>query len=98
MHHKTKFNERFKKRLPLRIHMTLILMTTGLSGLLTTRCLAAGVESIVVRYPLAVLFSYLIFSCLIKLRLKYPAVTHTQQVREKDLRSPYLVAKVRGLV
>ncbi len=64
--------------------MTLILLATGLSGLLTTRCLlAAGVESIIIRYPLAVLFSYLVFFCLIKLWLKYLAVTNVQQVREK---------------
>ena len=80
--HKISFIERFKNRLPLRLHMTLILLATGLSGLLTTRrLLATGVESIVVRYPLAVLFSYLMFFCLIKLWLKYPAVSHTQQVR-----------------
>jgi hypothetical protein len=54
--HKINFTERFKKRLPLRLHMTLILVATGLSGLLTTRCLfATGEESIVIRYPLAAL-------------------------------------------
>lgn len=84
LEHKTKFTERLKTRLPLRLHMTLILLATGLSGLLTTRLLlAAGVESIVIRYPLAVLFSYLVFFCLIKLWLKYLTVSHTQQVREK---------------
>jgi hypothetical protein len=82
--HKINFTERFKKRLPLRLHMTLILVATGLSGLLTTRgLLAAGVESIVIRYPLAVLFSYLVFFGLIKLWLKHLAVSQTQQVREK---------------
>src|SRR6266567_2792247 len=82
--HKITFTERFKNRLPLRLHMTLILLATGLSGLLTTRLLlAAGVEDIVIRYPLAVLFSYLVFFILIKLWLKYLAVTPTQEVREK---------------
>lgn len=81
---KINFTERFKKRLPLRLHMTLILMATGLSGLLTTRgLLAAGVENIVIRYPLAVLFSYLVFFCLIKLWLKHLAVSQSKQVREK---------------
>jgi len=32
---KITFTERFKKRLPLRLHMTLILVATGLSGLLS---------------------------------------------------------------
>ncbi|HYS42341.1 MAG TPA: hypothetical protein VEM32_00015, partial [Geobacteraceae bacterium] len=83
--HKMNFTERFKNRLPLRLHMTLILLATGLSGLLTTRLLlAAGVEDIVVRYPLAVLFSYLVFFVLIKLWLKYLAVTNVQQARKKS--------------
>jgi hypothetical protein len=44
--HKVNFTERFKNRVPLRLHMSFILLATGLSGLLTTRCLlAAGVES-----------------------------------------------------
>ncbi|MBI1920777.1 MAG: hypothetical protein HYS23_06810 [Geobacter sp.] len=82
--HKITFTDHFKNRLPLRLHMTLILLATGLSGLLTTRLLlAAGVEDIVIRYPLAVLFSYLMFFLLIKLWLKYLAVTPTQEVREK---------------
>jgi|GEM_PF-3246585 len=86
--HKITFTERFKNRLPLRLHMTLIILATGLSGLLTTRCLlAAGVESIIIRYPLAVLFSYLVLFILIKLWLKYLAVTNVQQVREKKVLS-----------
>ena len=39
--HKIKFTERFKKRLTLWLHMSLILVATGLSGLLTTRLLLA---------------------------------------------------------
>jgi hypothetical protein len=81
---KNKFTDRLKKRVPLRLHMTLILVATGISGLLTTRLLlAAGVESIVIRYPLAVLFSYLIFFLLIKLWLKYLQIAPVQQIREK---------------
>jgi hypothetical protein len=81
---KPKFIHRLKNRLSLRLHMTLIFLATGLSGLLTARCLlAAGVENIVIRYPLAVLFSYLMFFCLIKLWLKYLAVAPAQQLREK---------------
>ena len=84
MHNKITFTEHFKNRLPLRLHMSLILLATGLSGLLTTRLLlAAGVESIVIRYPLAVLFSYLMFFLLIKLWLKYLATSHLQPVREE---------------
>lgn len=82
--HKTNFTEQVKNRLPLRLHMTLILCATGLSGLLTTRLLlAAGVENIVVRYPLAVLFSYLVFFILIKLWLTYLAAKSIHNVTEK---------------
>jgi hypothetical protein len=83
-YHKASYANHLKNRIPLRLHMTLILLATVLSGLLTTRCLlAAGVENIVIRYPLAVLFSYLMFFCLIKLWLKYLAVTPAQQLRKK---------------
>jgi hypothetical protein len=77
--HKSTFTERFKAPSPLRLRMTLVLLATRLSGLLTTRCLlAAGVESIVIYFPLAGLLSYLVFFCLIKLWLKYLALGHTQ--------------------
>ena len=82
---KIKFTERFKKHLPLRRHMTLILLATGLSGLLTTRCLlAAGVENIAIRYPLAVICSYFVFFILIKLWLKHLSLSNTQQIKEKE--------------
>jgi hypothetical protein len=83
LQHKISFTERFKNRLPLRLHMTFILLATGLSGLLTTRCLLASWgENIVIRYPLAVIFSYLVFFCLITLLLKYRALSQPQQVTE----------------
>ena len=81
---KEKFTERLKRRFPLRQHMTLILTATGLSGLLTTRILLAlGVESIVIRYPLAVLFSYMIFFLLIKLWLRYISAPPPLRPNEK---------------
>ena len=83
--HKINFTERFKKRIPLRLHMTGILLATGLSGLLTTRCLLAmGVDNIVIRYPLAVLFSYLMFFALIKLWLSFLAMNHLRQPNRKE--------------
>lgn len=93
---KIKFTERFKSRLPLRLHMTCILMATGLSGLLTTRgLLAAGVEDIVIRYPLAVFFSYLIFFLLIKLWLTYLAIAPVRQVKEQRSLLGDVLSKIR---
>jgi hypothetical protein len=69
---KTKFVERFKKLHSLRFHMTLILMATVCSGFLATRLLLAmHVDNVLVRYPLAVIFAYLVFFTAIKLWLKY---------------------------
>lgn len=66
------FMRRFRERFFLRFHMSLILMATALSGLLATKLLLMlQVESIVLRYPLVVIFAYLTFFLFIKLWLIY---------------------------
>ena len=79
------FTERFKKRHSLRFHMTLILLMTICSGFLATRILLAfHLKNVVLRYPLAVVFAYLVFFISIKLWLKYiapspiPQKTHSK--------------------
>jgi len=70
--HKIKFTERFKNRHSLRFHMSLILLATVCSGFLATRAmLALHLENVLLRYPLAVVFAYLIFFLSVKLWLKY---------------------------
>lgn len=70
--HKIKFTERFKNRHSLRFHMSLILLATVCSGFLATRAmLALHLENVLLRYPLAVIFAYLIFFISVKLWLKY---------------------------
>lgn len=70
--HKINFTERFKRRHSLRFHMSLILMATVCAGFLATRILLAlNVENVMLRYPLAVIFAYLIFFISVKLWLKY---------------------------
>ena len=72
--HKINFTERFKKRHSLRFHMSLILMATVCSGVLATKVLLAlHLENVMLRYPLAVIFAYLIFFISVKLWLKYIA-------------------------
>lgn len=72
--HKINFTERFKKRHSLRFHMSLILIATVCSGGLATKIfLALHLENVMLRYPLAVIFAYLIFFISVKLWLRYIA-------------------------
>jgi hypothetical protein len=69
---------RFKQLLTLRFfvrfHMLLILTGTGLSGVSVSKLLLEfGVNSMAVRYPIAVVCSYFVFFCLIRLWLWYIA-------------------------
>jgi hypothetical protein len=84
------FTDRFKQRNPLRLHMALILATTVFSGFLATRILLAlHLEKVLIRYPLAVVFAYLVFFLLVKLWLKHVAVTPAARTRH-DRHSDYL--------
>lgn len=63
---KHKFIRYIKERFFLRFHMSLIITATALSGLpATTVLLLLNVKEMLVRYPLAVIFSYLVFFVLI---------------------------------
>lgn len=80
LQHKTSFTERLKKRYSLRFHMSLILLTTVCSGFLATRLLLAlHLDNVLLRYPLAVIFAYLVFFVSVKLWLKYVASAPTVQ-------------------
>lgn len=68
----SKFLQRFREQYSLRIHMCAILLATAASGALASKLLLlAQVENIAIRYPLAVVFSYLVFFASIKLWLVY---------------------------
>lgn len=67
-----RFTTYIKERFFLRFHMSLILTATALSGLLVTKILLLlNVKEMLVRYPLAVVFSYLVFFALVKIWLLY---------------------------
>ncbi len=69
---KNRFKEFLRKRFSLRLHMFLILTATFLSGLLTTKILLLlHVNNMLIRYPMAVIFSYLVFFGFVKLWLFY---------------------------
>jgi hypothetical protein len=85
--HKINFTERFKQRHSLRFHMSLILLATVCAGFLATRgLLALHLENVLMRYPLAVVFAYLVFFVSIKLWLKYIApVPATRKVHDHSI-------------
>jgi hypothetical protein len=69
---KENFTKFLKERFFLRFHMSLILTGTALSGLIASWALLhLHVNSILIRYPIAVLCSYLAFFGFIKLWLLY---------------------------
>ena len=66
------FMRRLRERFFLRFHMFLILTATGMVGVLASKLLLlAQMENIIVRYPLAVICSYLAFFLCVKLWLAY---------------------------
>ena len=66
------FEKYLQHRYSLRTHMFAILLVTTLSGVLFARgLLTVGVVDFRVRYPLAVIFSYLVFFFCIKLWMNY---------------------------
>jgi hypothetical protein len=70
------FMRQFRERFFLRFHMFLILMATGLAGLVVSKLLfLLQVDNIVVRYPLTVISSYLAFFLFVKLWLGYMSVS-----------------------
>lgn len=86
--HKINFTEHFKRLHSLRFHMSLILMATVCSGFLATRILLAlHLENVMLRYPLAVIFAYLVFFISVKLWLKYISSSSptTQKVHNNSL-------------
>ncbi len=67
-----RFMRSIKERFFLRFHMSLILLGTALSGLIASKLLLiAGMENIIIRYPLTVGCSYLSFFVFVKLWLAY---------------------------
>jgi len=87
--HKINFTERFKNRHPLRFHMSLILVATVCAGFLATRgLLALQLENVLLRYPLAVVFAYLVFFVSVKLWLKYITPVPPQQKLRDDPTDP----------
>lgn len=69
--------------------MSLILIATVCAGFLATRILLAlNVENVILRYPLAVIFAYLIFFISVKLWLKY--VTPVPVTQKAHSNSPEL--------
>lgn len=70
-----RFRQRLVRQYMVRFHMSLLLAATLGAGLLSSKLLLlAGLHSVLLRYPLAVLSSYLVFAGLARLWVAYVLV------------------------
>lgn len=82
----------FKKRFFLRFHMVLILIGVSSSGLIFSKLLLeAGVRSMLIRYPLVLALSYLMFFILIKIWLLYIQRTSSSNLSDDGLCNPVFI-------
>ncbi|MEN6374129.1 MAG: hypothetical protein ABFD75_05005 [Smithella sp.] len=66
------FERHLKHRYSLRLHMSAILLATTFSGILFSKILLfLGIVDFKIRYPVAVVFSYLVFFACVKLWLSW---------------------------
>lgn len=70
-----KFRQRIVRQYMVRFHMSLLLAATVAAGMLTSKLLLlAGFHSVLVRYPLAVIGGYLVFTGMARLWVAYVLV------------------------
>jgi hypothetical protein len=82
---KQAFERHLQRRYSLRLHMFVILLATTLSGILFSKILLFfDVIDFKVRYPLAVVFSYLVFFVCIKLWLAWIASVKESKTSATD--------------
>jgi hypothetical protein len=68
------FQKQMERRYSLRLHMTLMLLATSLSGIVFSKLLLAfGLGDLRIRYALAVVSSYFVFFACVKLWLRWIA-------------------------
>jgi len=68
----TRFRQRLVRQYTVRFHMSLLLAATMAAGVLSSKLLLlAGLHSVLLRYPLAVFSSYLVFTGLARLWVAY---------------------------
>ena len=80
---KETFIRRFRRRFLLRVHMSLILMATCLSGVLFSKLLLLlSVRDVLIRYPLTACLSYLLFFLFVKLWLWYVSTATRQKAAD----------------
>jgi hypothetical protein len=80
-----RFKERLKKHFSLRLHMVFILLGVFFSGLIASKILLElGLTSMLVRYLLVVVFSYVMFFLFIKVWFRYIAGRSARRHRVRD--------------
>ncbi len=83
------FQKHLQRRYSLRVHMFVILLATTLSGILFSKLLLfLDVIDFRVRYPLVVVFSYLVFFACIKLWLSWVASVKESKTSAADWLDP----------
>ena len=83
---KQNFKKQFVERVFTRIHMTLILLGTILSGVLYSKVLLiAGLEHILARYVIVLMLAYASFFILMKLWLHYLTGAHRKHCMAENL-------------
>jgi hypothetical protein len=81
-----------KKRFFLRFHMVLILIGVFSSGLIFSKLLLeAGLRSMLIRYPIVLVLSYLMFFILIKIWLLYIQRTSSSNLSDDGLCNPVFI-------
>lgn len=82
----------FKKRFFLRFHIALILIGVSSSGLIFSELLLeAGVRSMLIRYPIVLALSYLMFFIFIKIWLLYIQRTSSSNLSDDGLCHPVFI-------
>jgi uncharacterized membrane protein YgcG len=80
---RTRFRRGLTRRFFLRLHMSLILASLLATGLAASKLLLVlGVERLVVRFPLAVAASYLVFFVLVRLWVVYVRRTERSSLQD----------------
>lgn len=99
-HWRDRFKANLAKRFFLRLHMSLILFTTGLAGFLINRIMLwSGIHSMPLRYGASVLAAYGVFLLCIRLWLRYVGGTPSRRMQPVGQASDVYVGDIgQGLV
>ena len=83
---KHKFKRQFAKRVFTRFHMSLILLGTILSGVIFSKILLiAGLDHMVIRFSIVLIFAYFVFFILMRIWLHYLTTPYRKRKNDLDM-------------